>query len=278
MIKKLFLAFALLTAFSFFAFASQLTVSSPVGQVLVASEDILDLGVIGPGQTVEIIASRGSGEIAEESFTKGEAQWDRLFVVRESLPVGWSAEDAKLYESPFHAFVTVSPTAGDGEYAFQLKTIDQYEGVEEKTFNAKVRVSKDLLEQEVSPRFVKTGVGLPAVFQVKLRNKSSASDLFEINATGVPGGWRETRKVFVKFSDELTVPYEILPGEQGEFSVSIQTSSLSSPLINAKDDVALVSVSALEQDLKALNRGLLLFPTAEQIVYSVLGLVSYLLG
>jgi hypothetical protein len=265
-----------LLLFSSIAFASQLKVTSPAEQTLVVGEDVLDLGVIGPGQTVEIIADRGAGEIAKDSQTKGEALWDKLMVVRETLPFGWKAEDSKLYESPFRAFVTTSPTAEDGEYSFQLRAMDQYEGVLEKTFNAKVLVSKDLLETSVSPSSVTTGVGLPAVFQIKLKNKSSASDVFQINATGVPGEWRETRRVFVPFHSEVEVPYEILANEQGEFKLSIRTVSLSSDLISSKQDVTLITQSSLVEDLKALKRGLLLFPTAEQAVYSALGLIAQL--
>ncbi len=274
--SKLFLALAFLAFFSLPAYASQLNVISPVQQTLILPEHVLDLGVIGPGQTVEVVTERGSGVIASESQTKGEALWDQLFVVRESLPLGWKAEDSKLFEKPFHAFVTASQTAEDREYSFQLKAIDQYEGAIEKVFNAKVRISKDLLEQSISQTRYVTGVGLPAVIQIKLKNKSSASDLFELKASGVSGGWKETRRVFVRFNDEVTIPYEILPSEQGEFAVAIEAVSLSSALVNAKNDVTLIAVSSIEQDLKALNKGLLLFPTVEQVVYSALSLVSYL--
>ncbi|MEM4254716.1 MAG: hypothetical protein QXR53_00105 [Candidatus Norongarragalinales archaeon] len=273
--KSLFLALVLLSLSPIATHASQLNVISPVEQTLVLPEHVLDLGVIGPGQTVEVVTERGSGVIASESQTKGEALWDQLFVVRESLPVGWKAEDSKLFEKPFHAFVTASPTAEDGEYSFMLKAIDQYEGAKEKVFSAKVRISKDLLEKSVGQSRVVTGVGQPAVFQIKLRNKSSASDVFELKAYGVSESWKETRRVFVRFKDEVTVPFEILPSEQGEFNVEVSAVSLSSPLINAKSGVTLVAVSSIEQDLRALNKGLLLFPTVEQVVYSALSLVSH---
>ncbi|HLD62390.1 MAG TPA: hypothetical protein VI875_00820 [Candidatus Norongarragalinales archaeon] len=271
-----FLALFFLALFSIPAFASQLNIVSPVQQTLVLPEHVLDLGVIGPGQTVEVVAERGSGVIAKESQTKGEALWDQLFVVRESLPAGWKADDSKLFENPFHAFVTASPTAGDGEYAFQLKAFDQYDGAGEKVFSAKVRISKDLLEQSVDERKIVTGVGLPAVLQIKLRNKSSASDVFELKASGVSSSWAAQRRVFVRFNSEEAVEYEILPGEQGEFGIGITSTSLSSPLISASSEITIQAVSSLEQDLRALNKGLLLFPTVEQVVYSALSLVSYL--
>lgn len=274
--KSLFLAL-FIVVFSTGVFAAQLNVVSPVHQTLVTNEHVLDLGVIGPGQTVEVVAERGSGVISEQSETKGEALWDQLFVVRESLPSGWNADDSKLFENPFHAFITAAKDAPDGVYSFQLRAWDQYEGAGEKIFNAKVTVSRDLLEQSLNSNFYSTGVGLPAVFQIRLKNKSSASDLFEIKATGVPGGWKETRKVFVKFGDEITVPYEILPGNQGEFPISIEATSLSSQLITAKSSARLVAVSSIEQDLRSLNKGILLFPTVEQIVYSAFSLASQLI-
>ena len=57
MLKKLLFALALLSPL---AFASQIIVVSPVQQTLSSGGDTLDLGVIGPGQTIEIIAARGN--------------------------------------------------------------------------------------------------------------------------------------------------------------------------------------------------------------------------
>lgn len=258
-------------------FSAQLTVVSPLQQTLVLDSDVLDLGVIGPGQTLELIAERGSGEISSQSQTKGESLWDQLFVERNSLPSSWKAEDSKLFESPFRAFVTVAPDAADGEYEFRIKAVDLYEGAQEKFYTAKVRVSKDLLEFDVSPTVLRAGAGLPAVLQLRLRNKSSASDVFQINATGIPSQWKETREIFVPFNSETMVSYEILAGEQGEFNVLITANSLSSNLISAGENVRLTSVSSLEEDLRSMQRGMLLFPTAEQVVYSLLGLVSQLI-
>ena len=122
MAKGYFLAAALLLL-SPLVLASQISIISPVEQMVSSDDQFLDLGVVGPGQTLEIIASRKSGETAIESFTQGEALWDQLFIVRETLPAGWKAEDSKLFEKPFHAFVTISPTASDGVYSFQIKVL-----------------------------------------------------------------------------------------------------------------------------------------------------------
>ncbi len=272
--NKLFLASVLLLFFASAAFAVQLNIVSPVKQTLVVKEDVLDLGVVGPGQTVEVVADRGSGVISEQSQTKGEALWDQIFVERDTLPQGWSAEDSKLFEKTFHAFITAAKNAPDGEYSFKVRAIDQYEGAGEKTFSVKATVSKDVLEESVSTEFASTGVGLPAAYMVKLKNKSSASDVFEVNANGLPGSWKEPRRVFIRFNDEVTIPYEILPSDQGEFPFSIDAVSLSSPLIASKSPARIQVYSSLEQDLRSLPKGILLFPTVEQVVYSALSLVS----
>lgn len=272
--NKLFLASVMLLFLASAAFAIQLNIVSPVKQTLVVKDDVLNLGVVGPGQTVEVVADRGSGVISEQSQTKGEALWDQILVERDSLPQGWSAEDSKLFEKTFHAFVTAAKDAPDGEYSFKVRAVDQYEGAGEKTFNVKVTVSKDVLEESVSTNSVSTGVGLPAAYQIKLKNKSSASDVFEINANGIPGSWKSPRRVFVKFNDEVTIQYEILPSDQGEFPISIDVVSLSSPLIASKSPARLQVYSSLEQDLRSLPKGILLFPTVEQVVYSTLSLIS----
>lgn len=262
--------------------ASHVLVVSPVQQEITSDQApevrVVDFGVIGPGQKLEIQMQRPTGEKAKNIAYEQEAVWDKLFIIPEALPFGWQSIDSLFYEEPLKAFVIASPEATDGIYEFSLKTLDESEGVEPLIFRGSVRVSRQLLEVSVEPATARAGVGQPAVFLIKLKNKSSASDAFRISALGLPTEWRYTRDAFVAHNSETTVPYEVAAGEAGEYSLKLKAVSLSSAAIQAEAQANLVARSSLLDDLKASTHGILLFPSVEQVVYSLLGLLANLVA
>lgn len=249
-----------------------LKVLSPVKQTVFGKGQVIDFGVVGPGQKIEIIASRETNNFV----AGGEASWDRLLIPKEGLPEGWSNEDSYLYESPMKAFVLVSKDAEDGDYFFDLKTYDEYEGTPEILFKGKVSVSKEVLSFEAQNKHVFSGVGQPAVFLLKLVNHGSASDGFIITISGLPKKWSYSKKVFVPFNSEQIVSYELIGFEKGEFPITFEATSLSSNKISKKTNAFLRTETSLLKDASASSHGILLFPTVEQFVYSLLGLLGNL--
>ncbi len=262
---------------SFFApsvSASNLTVIEPVSQTAGAG-DVVDLGVVGPGQKLEVAATRASGEKAKNIAFEKEAGWDRLFVIPSELPPGWSFEDSKWYEERMHVFVTVSRDAEDGIYFFKTRAFDEYEGVPALETTFKVTVSRDLLEAGLLEKTISVGVEQPALFYLRLKNKSSASDVFEIKVSGPPStGVGVTRKAYLRHNSEDFIPIELFEGERGEYAVRFDVKSLSSDAINARESATLLVFTSLLHDMQAVSHGVLLFPTAEQPVYALLGLIA----
>ncbi|MFH0835761.1 MAG: hypothetical protein V1834_01215 [Candidatus Micrarchaeota archaeon] len=265
-------AFSLVLLVLFISFAAALTISvlDPVKQVLAPGQEV-DLGVIGPGQKVEIQAQRFSGEDDLTNAQGGEALWDRFDAL--TLPSGWSSEASKEYEDPMHAFVIASRDAADGDYLFSMKAVDYYQGAADLVFNAKVLISKDVLKAELKESTVESGPGQPATFFVQLENTGSASDLFFIEVLDLPNQWRTTRQVFVPFKSEQSVPIEVTGTESGSFDFRIKVTSLSSDKITQTLDAKLVLQPSLKNDLKAVSNGLLLFPNVQQTIYSLLGFI-----
>jgi hypothetical protein len=260
------------------AAGSRVLVVSPVSQEITSAqplgERVVDFGLIGPGQKLEIQVQRPSGERAKNLAYEQEAVWDKLFVERESLPPAWEGVDSLFYEEPLKAFVIASRDAPDGEYEFTLRTLDELEGVEPLVFRGRVRVSRAVLEVSVEPSSARAGVGQPAVFLVRLRNKSSASDAYRISASGLPADWRYTRDAFVAHNSEAVVPYEVAASEAGAYALRLRAVSLSSDAIRGEAGTRFEARSSLWDDLRASAHGILLFPSVEQVVYSLLGLLA----
>ncbi len=252
--------------------AAHVTVWNPVQDAL---EDggSLNLGVIGPGQKVEIVIDRGSGE---ENPSGGEALWDRTIIEEATLPVGWTKEDGKFYESPMHAYVSAAKNAADGEYEFYLMVIDEYERAPTTRVKCSVVVSRDVFQSSLANNIVVAGVDQPATYYLFLKNDSSASDSFEVTVKGLPGGLLEPRKVFVPYKSERLIAYPVSSSEAGSFALEFNVKSLSSSGMNASLPAALEAERSLYQDMRATSHGVLLFPSLQQVIYALFGLTSNL--
>lgn len=266
----------LLTLPAFIHAAPHVVVTDPVMQTLGGGET-LDLGAVGPGQRIEVVIETGTG--VNDAITGNEMLWNRLYVNPSTLPQGWESLDSLYYEHKMKAIVIVGKEAADGDYGFSLYTYRDYAGTEPVTFKAKVHVTKAVFDFKVLDSSLQAGVDQPAVYTLKLRNQGSASDAFRIEvAGGLPSTWVYSKEVFVPHNSERDVQYEIAGTDQGEFNVKFKATSLSSTLINGEQTAGLVVRSSLWEDAKAASRGMLLFPSIEQIVYNLLGFIANMVG
>ena len=114
--------------------------------------------------------------------------------------------------------------------------------------------------------------------QIKIFNKASTSDVFEVSAEG-PRRWEFKKPVFVSANSEKRLPpYEIIGGEEEEYKASIKVVSQASSNIAAEENISLKVKSDLLGDYKATNNGVLVFPIFELPVYSLAGLISNFFG
>ncbi|MDO8339870.1 MAG: hypothetical protein Q7T16_04400 [Candidatus Burarchaeum sp.] len=264
--------FALILAFLALSVgAAEVKVLSPVSAVLQDGSEVY-LGLVGPGQTVFVEAD---ALVATGGVNGIGGRWDQLVIDR--APQGWSTEPSLLYEQPLKALVKVASDAPDGEYEILVRVVDDQnkEQLGEVNLKLRINVSRDVLSMSVSPSRKETGASQPASFIVTLRNTGIASDAFEISASGLPA-WDFRKTVFVPYGSSREVPYDVVSGEEGAFTVKIVTRSLSSDRISEVKDVHLGVSTTLISDYKATNKGLLLFPMFEQAAYAVMGLLSNL--
>ena len=241
---------------------------------------MIDLGVVGPGQTLEIIVSNDTAKISRGNKTDSQhnADWDVLQVVSETLPLNWIGEDSQRYENPLKARVIVSKDAPNGDYEFSFKAIDEFEEVAAESFSARARVTRDVLETTLLSEPVKTEPKTTAEYVVEIKNKGSASDVFQVTLESNTRAIKAERTLLVRHNSVATVRFSFETPERGEYPLTFTVTSQSSPNISKTISTHLFVGSNLASDLKAAARGLLLFPTSQSAVYAILALIGNALG
>jgi len=249
--------------------AFSVTVVSPI-KLEVHEGDIIDLGTIGPGQTLQV-------QIDPKVDSGGLLGKGGYYDIAEAtvLPEGWSSEKSKLYGNPLQVTITADPDAPEGDYSAKITVIDEMDG--EKlgniTFTAWIHVTWDVLDVEVTPNYLNVGPGQPARFEITVWNKGSASDAFNISARGAKS-WEFTKAVFVPAKNSKTIFYDIVGYEEETYASEISVVSLASDNIQERQNVTLFIKSDLLGDYKATNRGTAIFPIFEVIIYALAGLLS----
>ncbi len=251
-----------------FGSASAILVTSPVTQE-VNEQDIIDLGTIGPGQTISV-------QIEPEVTTGGIYGTGGLYdmALVTDVPEGWGKKDSKLYR-PLQVTVTAAPDAEEGVYSTKITVVDEDYGekLDNITFNARVTISHDVVDIDIDPVYVRTGPGQPARFSIMITNKGSTGDAFQIESVGAKQ-WEFKRAVFVPAKSSKTISYEISGEEEETYKTTISVTSLASPIIHEEKEVTVDVHSTMFDDFKATNNGVLIFPIFEGLVYSFLGLIS----
>jgi hypothetical protein len=266
--QKLFAILIVLLSVSF-----ALTLQSPAMKD-VENGDVIDLGIIGPGQTVEILI--------DPKVTIGGIHGEGGFydmAVADELPRGWTGKESKLYQNPLQVTITADPNAPEGNYTMLVKVLDENDG--EKLGNitliVKVKVTWDVMDFDVSPTYKSVGPGQPARFGLTIVNKGSTSDAFEISSTGSKR-WEFKKHVLVPAQTSKTIYYEIVSEEEETIKADLKVVSLASSNIAEEKTVTLTVKSDLLGDYKATNNGVMIFPIFEAPVYALAGLLSNLFG
>lgn len=232
--------------------------------------DVIDLGTIGPGQTVQLLidSRETAGGIHGEGGIYDEA-------VVGDLPRGWTSQNSKLYQNPLMVTITADPESPEGNYSTRVTVIDELNGEQlgNVTFIVKVRITWDVMDFDVSPAYKMVGPGQPARFAIKITNKGSASDVFQVSALGTKR-WDFVKPVFVPAQSSKTVYYEIVGTEEETYQTKVDVVSLASRNINDSRDVTLFVRSDLLGDYKATNSGVVVFPIFEAPIYALAGLLS----
>jgi hypothetical protein len=232
----------------------------------------VDLGAIGPGQTV-IIAIDPRVSAGGKHGIGG--LYDQIVVL--GVPQGWEYKNSKLYGNPIQAEVTASRDAPDGQYEIDVEIVDEY-GLEELG-NSKVKllaqVKRDVMGMTVEPKSQEIGAGQPARYTITISNTGSANDIFEVSASGVRN-WNFKKSIYIPSGSSKQITYEVVGDEEERYNAAIEARSASSDLIYRSESVELVVKASAASDFKAATRGLLIFPIIEGPVYYLFGLISNL--
>jgi hypothetical protein len=261
-----FLAFVLLAglAFPIQMVEPQLTEISD-GQVV-------DLGIVGPGQTVEL---RLHPKVYESGIHGIGGNYDLAYA--GELPEGWASQKSKLYGSPLQVKITAGPYAQEGEYTIPITVEDEGNGEElgTVTFSVRVEVSEDVMDFSVSPSKRTVGVGHPARFDILVENKGNAGDTFKVSSKGVQK-WDFTKLVYIPPKSSKLISYEVAAFEEEAYSSLITVESSSSDRVSGSEPIIIYVQPDLLSDYKAVNNGALFFPIIEAPVYALIGLLSNL--
>ncbi len=246
-----------------------INIISPV-ETEVNQKDIIDLGTIGPGQTISVLIEP---EVHKGGMYGTGGFYD--YAVATALPEGWTAKDSKLYGTPLQVTITADPNAEEGYYYSSITVVDEFYGekLDNLTFSARVTISYDVVDISIDPTYVKTGPGQPARFSITIMNKGSTGDAFEIKSEGSKR-WEFKRAVFVPAESSKTIYYEIAGEEEETYKTTISVESLASSIIHDEKEVTVDVQSSIIDDIKATNNGVLIFPVFEGIVYAFLGLIA----
>jgi hypothetical protein len=235
---------------------------------------LAEYGEIGPGQTFTIKIE----PILKDEKGEFKGQWDKAVVI--NLPEGWKAKESKLYANPLVIEVTSPPNTPDGEYELEIKVIDEKDQEKiggEFVFGLKVKVNHEIIDVKIEPNQRVVGIEQPAKFNIKIINQGNAKDVFKIKVSGVKE--YETEKyVYIPAKEEREVQYEVVLKTISDYELKVNVQSISSEKIQKELPIKIKLTADLLTDYKAINNGILLFPSLEIFIYSIAGLVGALIS
>ncbi|MDO8553485.1 MAG: hypothetical protein Q7S22_01655 [Candidatus Micrarchaeota archaeon] len=236
----------------------------------ISNSDIVDFGDIGPGQTIVVSID----PIIKEGGRYGQGgQYDQA--IATELPNGWKMKPSKLYGNPLQVEITADKNATPGDYSFKITIIDEYYGeqLNNVTFTNKVKVNWNILEVNIDSNKQTAGPGQPARYSIDIKNKGTASDVFEVKSHGIKRS--EFKKyVYVPGKSNKQVIYEMTENEEGTYSPTLSVTSTASDNIKVEKNVTLSVSSGLRGDYKATNSGVIVFPIFESLISSLAGIIS----
>jgi len=238
----------------------------------ISEGETIDLGTMGPGQTVEI-------QLHPKVYTGGihgiGGNYDQAYAT--DLPSGWDTQPSKIYGSPLQVKITAGSYTEEGTYTIPIIVEDEGNGEElgTVTFYVRIKISEEVMDFTVTPTKVTTGVGQPARFEIRLNNNGNAGDTFKVSTEGV-SKWEFTKLVYLPPRSSKTITYEVAGFEEETYTTEITVESSSSSRVSQTKTITLTVNPDLLSDYKSVNNGALLFPIIAAPVYALIGLISNL--
>ncbi|MBD3389380.1 hypothetical protein GF415_00280, partial [Candidatus Micrarchaeota archaeon] len=134
----------------------------------VSPDETIELGTMGPGQTVEL---QLHPKVYEGGVHGIGGNFDRAYAT--DLPAGWASKPSKLYGDPLQVTITADPYTEEGIYTIPIIVEDEGNGEELGLvrFYVRVKISEEVMDFSVSPLRKSAGIGQPARFDVTVNNR-----------------------------------------------------------------------------------------------------------
>jgi uncharacterized membrane protein len=271
------LAFIIFLVLSSFVFCAEQPLPKPIKlfdyPTEVKNHQLINYGVVGPGQTFVLKID----PIVRDKNGNFLGQWDKAQATK--LPENWTSTPSKLYANPLIVEITPSKDAQDGEYEVEIKLVDetgQEKIGDEFVFWVKVKIDHNVVEANIDPIENVVSASQPARFRIEIKNTGSAKDVFLVQIKGIKE-WEMQQYVYIPSKESKVIIYEVV-SDSGptSYTLNLEITSLSSAAISTKKDFNLIIKNNLISDLKAVNKGPLLFPSYPILFYSVIGFLSNL--
>jgi hypothetical protein len=179
--------------------------------------------------------------------------------------------------NPLTLYVTVGQNTAPGNYTIPITVIDDgnYEGLGSVRFYAVVSVQPHLFNVSV-PTLVHVSAGDRFSFPITVFNNGDLDAVFVVNTSF--NHKQKVVSVFVPAHQRRFVTFNGVSDEEGKYEVFVNVY----PQCCAHDEetrlMELAVSPSLRGDVKALKRGVFLFPFIEQTVYLFILLLSPLLN
>ncbi|HUC38923.1 MAG TPA: hypothetical protein VL944_02220 [Candidatus Acidoferrum sp.] len=252
--------------------ATYINMLEPFNYTVSGVNSTVYLGKDGPGQTFYVTISAAT---ANSTGIVNNLAWNKFVV--SGLPAGWIAANSSLYNPTLSVKITPSPNAQNGSYSFNLTAVNvgNYSKFGALRFTAVVNVTPNVFKLNVTPSTVYESTGTPTDIYVSINNTGVSDSLFQISITGVPA-YNITQSVIALHHSEEKFTYPVTVSQPGVYSININVSSTSSPLVHKQTSVTLITKATILGDYFATGGGIVSFPIIYEPVYAVMYLISKL--
>ena len=224
-----FIAFFALFALGAISFAAgtYVNITEPYNATL-ANNGSIYLGKAGPGQTFSITVSSATTNGTGAVFNRG---WNKLVVT--GYPKGWVVKNSALYRSALTVDITPSPQALNGTYKLTLSAVNigNYSKIGSLNFVAYVNITPNVFRMSVAPEKVYGSPGEPKSVTVTINNTGVSDSPFVINVSGIQGVQLQPETVIALHHTSETFKYAIFAKAPGQYTPTINVSSLESQLV-----------------------------------------------
>ena len=232
--------------------------------------DLIELGQIGPGQTITFYIEP---KVTEGGIYNQGGRYD--FAKVTSIMPGWRYENSKQLGYPLQVKITAAKDANEGEYYSNVTIIDENYGekLENITLVTKVNVVYNIMDVTIEPEHQIVRPKDKAIMKIRIYNKGTTGDVFKVWSEGSER-WQFYKEIYVAPGSTETLDYVISEEEEEKDTMVIKVESLASNIIKDEKTITVVIRSDLIADYKSVNNGLLIFSVFEGIIFSITGLIS----